>query len=293
MSRSRSGDVARTFGQQIQPVLQASQQRARRQDREPGGSQFDRQRQPIEPVADRIDDRDVLRCEDKVRDECPGPRDKELPGIGPLEGIQGVDLLGGNPEPGPARAEDGQSRTPAEEISDDGRDRIQQVLGVVEHEQRDPIRQEPLYLCQQRLAGGIRNVQRPGDGRHDQGRLANGGKGDDCDAIRESVIQVRDGAEGEAGLADATGSGQRQQTDVWPAQEGDDSRHLLVPADERGHRCEDGCGPGVGGIDHRWFLARTVRWCSRPIVRFGVARGQMRECPIIGCPGSRRPRTLP
>ena len=62
--------VARAAGQQLEPVLEALQQRRQRQQPGAVGRQLDRQRQPVEARADRIDDR-LLVVDRPVR---PRPR---------------------------------------------------------------------------------------------------------------------------------------------------------------------------------------------------------------------------
>ncbi len=93
----------------------------------------------------------------------------------------------------------------------------------------------------ERRAEPIRNVpvsripepQRPRDRREHEIGVGDRRQRDEGDAIGEVMLQWRGRCQGEPGLADPTGAGQREQADLQAKEQGLQLRGLLFPADER------------------------------------------------------------
>ena len=110
------------------------------------------------------------------------------------------------------------------------------LLEVVQHQQQLLVPQVVPDDLAQRPAAGLPHVQRAGDGRGDEVRIARRRErlqGHEADAVLEVVEQVGRHGEGQARLAHPAGAGQRQQARLGPQQEAPDRRHLALPADER------------------------------------------------------------
>jgi hypothetical protein len=72
-----------------------------------------------------------------------------------------------------------------------------------------------------------------GDRRHDELRVANGSKGNEADAVSEGIGEVGRDVEGEAGLADAAGTGQGDEGDIFSEQQPAQRRAFPLSPDER------------------------------------------------------------
>ena len=120
------GRVAPAPGQQRQPPRQAGQQGRRREEGAPGGGQLDRQRQPVQPVADGRHRPGVLVREGERGVGRPRPVDEEPDRgdsgqlvrrrqpvrVGHRQGRHGHDVLAGEAQGGPAGGQDRQARAP-------------------------------------------------------------------------------------------------------------------------------------------------------------------------------------
>jgi hypothetical protein len=108
----------------------------------------------------------------------------------------------------------------------------QQALQVVEHEQDRPLPEE----CRQRFAGILAPLRAPPDDAGDRGQHQ-GGIGqrrqiDEPDAIGEALRHLLRGGNGQAGLADAPGTDQRQQAHVVLGEEAAHEGQLILPPDQ-------------------------------------------------------------
>ena len=101
----------------------------------------------------------------------------------------------------------------AEQVGHERR-RLDHLLEVVQHQQGALVAQERRQPPVERLVAGLAHAEGLGDGGGDQVGVGDRGEGDEPDAVRERVGNRRGDLEGEAGLADAAGAGQRQQADV-------------------------------------------------------------------------------
>ena len=86
-------------------------------------------------------------------------------------------------------------------------------------------------------ANGVRSptltTPRARDHGRDQRRIGHRGQGLEDDAVGEIRGQAVGDGQGEPGLADAAGSGQRQEADVGVAEQPPHRRRLDLPAEER------------------------------------------------------------
>ncbi len=71
----------------------------------------------------------------------------------------------------------------------------------------------------QGLPSDFSEAKRLRDGRQDEFRIADGGQGDKIDAIGEVLPQFGCHLHRQTRFADATCTGERQQTNIWPSQE--------------------------------------------------------------------------
>ena len=83
-----------------------------------------------------------------------------------------------------------------------GGDRLQQVLGVVQHEQHAPLGQCLDERCL-RVAAGHRDAEFPGDDADQQGRVGEGRQFDPGRAVRRVALRAVRAGQGQGRLADA------------------------------------------------------------------------------------------
>jgi len=119
------------------------------------------------------------------------------------------------------------------------------VLQVVEHQEAPHAPQGLLQSREQEPAGGFAYIEGTGDGGEDEGGVCERGQGRKGDAARiiAGVGETGGDVQGQTGLADATGAGQREQAHVAALQEVGDGRFLVLAPDQRRER---GRQPGEG-----------------------------------------------
>ena len=100
-----------------------------------------------------------------------------------------------------------------QEVGDERR-RVDDVLEVVEHQEQAPRSQIGAQRRLDRLGGGFANAERAGDGGGDQRRGRDRRQRDEPDAIGVRLDQIGGDLQGQAGLAGATRSGEREQADA-------------------------------------------------------------------------------
>jgi hypothetical protein len=113
---------------------------------------------------------------------------------------------------------------------------LDHLFGVVEEEQEFSLAQKRPQTGLRRLTAEGNQAQRLGDGREDELRLADGGERNKANTVGEAVRYVSGDLEGEAGLADAAGAGQRDEPDIVLFQKTVDGRHLRLTSDQRRER---------------------------------------------------------
>ena len=120
-------------------------------------------------------------------------------------------LLAVNVEHRPAAHYQLQPGAAVEELGDDVGPPRQQLLVVVEDQQRCAVPQMVEHGLQRQQLAGDRDAERVGDCRRDQRRIANRREGDEVDAVGEAVHHLGRHLQAEPGLAGAAGAGERQQ----------------------------------------------------------------------------------
>ena len=191
----------------------------------------------------------ILTSEGEGRVGCPRPLDEEadrgkcgqlvrfrqVVRVGHRQRRDGHDVLAGEPQGGPAGRQDRQARAPDQQVRGH-RGRIEQVLEVVEDEQELAIAQQGSQTVDRGPPAAVDHPEDAGDGWSDEVGLADGREGDEDGAIGEVVAQVGGHPEGEGGLADAAGPGQRDEPDAALLEQGRNRRHLVLTANERRER---------------------------------------------------------
>jgi hypothetical protein len=110
----------------------------------------------------------------------------------------------------------------------------EEMLEVVEHEQVCSLPEDTNELLSHRLITDIPETKRVGDGGDNGGGIADGGEVNPHDSIDDMLGDIMCNCLGQARLADATGTGERQQRDRVIEQEGLCSTDLRLAPDEPG-----------------------------------------------------------
>ena len=120
---------------------------------------------------------------------------------------------------------------------------LEDLLEIVEDQQQAAVPEEYGEQFLERTAAHIAQAERLGDSGDDEGGVADRRQVDERDPVGKGRGDVLGDPEGEAGLADAAGTGQGQEANVVPQQEVADSGHLSLASDER--RKREGQGADV------------------------------------------------
>ena len=129
----RGRRVARATAEQAQPVEPTRHVEAAHHPH-PRGGQFDRQRQTVEPAADLGDRADRLMIEVEIRPACPGPLGEQSRRVVDRQRRNRQDPLALHPERFPTRCQHDDVRTVPNDLVDQPRGRIKDVLAVVHAE---------------------------------------------------------------------------------------------------------------------------------------------------------------
>ena len=232
--------------EQVERVVEALDDLSRSEDAHPRRRQLDRQRHPVEAVAEGGDGVRVVAAELESGCGLRGPggeqphrlrRQRLLRGRSgdqPGEGERGdaPGHLAGNAERLAAGRQHGQVRAAAEQSLGEARDRLDQVLAVVEQEQLPAIADVLGEGDLRRPVGGEPGVQRLGDRRADQLGLAERRQLDRPDPVGEILPPLARKLQRQPGLAAAAGPGQGEEPRV--AQQRRDLGQLALAADEAG-----------------------------------------------------------
>jgi hypothetical protein len=139
-------------------------------------------------------------------------------------------VLGGQPQPLPAGDERLDRRPNAGHFIDERRGR-RQMLDVVQDEEQAAIPNGRADGFEERTVAGLSHVEGLRDLRQDEFERGEGSQRDDPYAAGEDVRRDFADAECQAGLADAAGTGQREQPDLRTAQQVHHLRDALLPPD--------------------------------------------------------------
>ena len=235
---------ARPAGQHAEAVVEPLAQLLQRHHAHPRRRQLDGQRDAVQAAADRRQRRSVLVRHVEVRPLQPGAIDEQA------RRLAGQDFLAGRVLPPPATDSDGtryvsspsmprrsrlvtriaSSVAAAQQQLGELRTRIEQMLGVVQHQQQLP-RSEPFgHRLHEVLARLLRDAEGFRHGLGNERRVAQRGQLDEPDAIRILVEHRARHLQRQPRLAAAAGTGERQQS--RGGQPSLDLRDLLVAADE-------------------------------------------------------------
>src|SRR6266699_3538451 len=111
---------------------------------------------------------------------------------------------------------------------------------VIEHEQQVLLAEVGAQLLLHGLPPDFFEAERLRDGRQDELRVADLGQGDKTDATRKVVEEFGCHLHSQTRFADATGTSERQQANVWPPQEYRDCPYIILTPNEGRERCRQG-----------------------------------------------------
>jgi hypothetical protein len=271
----------------------------RGQEPAPGRGQLDRQRQPLQAVADLGDHLGVaggqlerrvhrlgavdekghgrdLRQFDHVRDEQPpvGPpfrhgqrRRGELPLAADVEGD-------------PTRRQHLEVGAAGQQLRDLRR-RRDEPLHVVQNQQPALVRQRQDQAVERRTVGGLRQLEPAGDRQRHEVGIDERREVDEVDAGGEVAAQIFGDGERQAGLADPARTDQGHEAERRLPQQIADGRDLPIASQQRRERDRQ-----VQGV--RLVRRHRVRWLRRSIVGKGGDRFGHDRPPVL-----HRPRLKP
>jgi hypothetical protein len=228
-------------------MFQPGQQGLRREQLDAGSGQFDGERQAIQVCTNLSESRGVGRGHLERRLNSLGTLEEEGNGGIVRQGIYGGKLFKIRERQWrngklvfPLDVQGGATGDQDAEVWATGQQvrqlwcRWQELLEVVEQEQQVLVSQKCFEEVQQGSRSTLFEVERLGDGGHNQVGAADRSERDKGDTVSEIIKQVGGDLESKAGLADTTGAGKGHKTDVGAAQEGTGCRHLVLAPDEGG-----------------------------------------------------------
>ena len=255
-----SGQVTPATGEQRQPRLQPRQQRCRREHLDPGGSQFDGERQAIQAV--QIAATAAALSDVRVKSSwtaCARSRKSRTASDAATSstGACAIALASASGGTACSRSPEIRSRTRL----------VTRTVTARQTSSSSATRGAASTTCSKlsstrsrrlsrrnavtRSASGLFLVSRTPtawrDGGNDESGVRDGSKTDEDHAVREGINHVRRDLNGEAGLAHAARTGQGEQPHIVPPQEVTDRYHLSLAADERRERERKG-GKRGGGV---------------------------------------------
>ena len=206
--------------QHVEPAREAVEQLRGREHAHARGGELERERQLLEPRAERGDA--VGGGERRIGGERA--REEELDAFLRAQLGDGIGLLAGQAQHLAARHEHVQARARGEQRRDVV-GRVGHVLEVVEHEQERAVGDVPGDV--------LLGAERLRDGRQDELRVVERRERHPEDAVREAVGRGARRLQREACLADAARAGERQQARLARAQEVGERVELAGAAEER------------------------------------------------------------
>ncbi|SNS53512.1 hypothetical protein SAMN05443665_1005233 [Actinomadura meyerae] len=285
---------------QPEPVVQPRREVPHPQPADAGRRQLQGERQAVQPPADRRDpgrgagvEREPGRRGQRARDEQPDGRglQQRLRGVlraGQPERRDDLQPLPGHAQRLPGRREDPQARRVREQPRGQLRDRVEQVLAVVQDEQCPPpaqrVGERPLrgLVAQAQHAGDLPgHVARPGHIAR-PGRVARcGDRAGRSQLHRPHAVGVvgerpRGRLQREPGLADTAGARQRHQAVLGEQLAG--VADIVVAPDDFAERCgrRGGRAPRRGGLGFEHRLVERGQFGARIDAQLvGQARAQI------------------
>ena len=209
--------------QQAEPLVEPLHDLGRRHHAQPRHGELDRQRYAVEAPAEIDDVADVRRVDGEPGVDQAGPLDEQPNRVVPHRSrrIGGarrhpqrrnhVDRLAPDPQRLAAGGQHLHLRTTSEDSPHQHRDRVEQVLAVVEHQQRPPGADRGDDAVDQLGPRRRLHTQHLGDLVGDHVGVGDGGQLDQIGAVGKRLEQLAGGVQREAGLAGTARSGQRDQ----------------------------------------------------------------------------------
>src|SRR5262249_11448598 len=257
-------EIVRPALQKRQPIAEPHQQRLGWKQLAARGRQLERQRQPVQPLADLGHHWCILVGHREVSLDRLGALDeqayrlvlgqaierRQLGAIGQLKRRYGELALAREAQRDPAGDEQLELGTRCQQFGK-LRCSLEYLLEVVEQQQQCFLAQIVLEALKQRPASPLRDARWLGDRRDDQGRVADRRQIDDVDAIRKLVERFSRGLQRQASFADPAGARQCEQPRIGTLQDGLDGGQLLRASDQRGRLCGQIAAAAFQGAQRR------------------------------------------
>ena len=237
----------RTGCQEPKAITQPAAELGDGEDGGAGGGQLDRQRHAIESTDDFDEHRQLVVRHLEVGSTLRRPLEEQsnrLAGqhrvcrdfsrLGNVERRNLKHVLSGQSEPLPARRQHTDSRSRGENVVDAVRAFVEDLLAVVEDEQRSPIPQRPLDGLERRLVVGDPHADRLGDTPRHQLAIRNGTQIDEPHPVLMLIDLAGGHLERNPRLPRPARPGQSHEAGL--AQQLGDGPHRRFPSDERVHR---------------------------------------------------------
>ena len=233
---------AASAGEQAKAVVQAREHPLERHGPDAGRGELDRERDAIEAGAEsacdrmrRIGEREVGLFEPRTVDEERDRIGKRRIGIHVIRGerCQRKHLFAGRVEVLAAGREDGDARRMRQHRSGEARARVDQVLAVVEDDEKAPVRDLRAHRLHQARLVVHAQSECLGDRPGHQPCVGQRGQIDEPGAVGVVVEDVGGDLQRQARLPNASRTGDRHQ--AMPLQQALHFRDFVRPAEERGH----------------------------------------------------------
>ena len=240
------GCVPGARGEKLQRVLEPGEDPRRGEHLDPRRRQLDRERQAVEVVTDLRARGQVCLVRLESRAHGARPLEEHAQGVVAFERPERQLLLAADAQPCAARDHGLHARARGDDRAERGRG-LDDLLEVVDDEQQPAaldVRDEALL----EIALGVEEPERPRDAADDQSGVAHRLERHQDDAVCELIGGRRGDLEGEAGLPDPSGPGDREQPDIVPVEErrrprpgSARARSASSPARSRDHLVTSSC----------------------------------------------------
>ncbi len=235
-------------GQQPEAVVQPQQHLLHRQGPQPSGSELQRQRNPVEAVAELPHGPPLGLRRLPARPHPPSPLREQLHRVSVPHRGQREHPLPGHPQraaPGREHLEPG---GPAQQLGHQARARLHEVLEAVDHQQRPALAEVLDEDRARRPAGVVGQLQGVDQGVLQQAGIAYGGQLGHQDPVAVPFLPERGGPDDAPGLAHARHPDDGDEPGL-PVQQRTDSGEFVLTAHEGvqlgGEAAGSRCGAGV------------------------------------------------
>ncbi len=246
---------ARAARQDPQLVRQSGPEPVQPERRPPGSRQLDRQRHPVEPLADGRDpvpERRIRGCPGRRGGPFDEQRDRlRRAAAVPGQRRYGEDPFEGHQQPGPARRQHPHLRAGRQQPFQKRRDTVPDLLAVVQHQERPAFGQCGAHHLVEALPGLLADPQDGRDGRRHPVRTGDRGQVDEPHPVGEPVGRPGRHRQRQPGLAHSTGP-DRRDLPMVRQQRGQRGAFTIPPHERRQRLRQRGgrSGPfGTGEFD--------------------------------------------